>query len=129
MNLIVVYKDNDGQGQRWDPRQRTGMTTRPSHFKCGEFFFHYIFILLMCSLKGTTSLNNNETRCPNGDNTSSTSITHHHFKTSTRVQNDFNHYDKSGGRLLWARDVYVSRAVKVRFFFHFFYFTLMIIYV
>ena len=78
----------------------------------------------MCSLKGTTSLNNNETRCPNGDNMSSTSITHYHFKTSTHVQNDFDHYDKRGGRLL-ARDVYVSRAVKVHFFFHFFHFTLM----
>ena len=53
----------------------------------------------MCSLKGTMSLDNNETRCANGDNTSSTSITHHHFKTSTRVQleNDFDHYDKRGG--------------------------------
>ena len=43
MNLIVVYKDDDGQGQRWDPRQWTGMTTRPSHFKCGEFFFSLYF--------------------------------------------------------------------------------------
>ena len=127
MNPIVVHKDNDGQGQRWDPRQRTGMTTRPSTLSAVSFFFHYIFILLMCLLKGTTSLNNNKRRCPNGDNTSSTSITHHHFKISTCVQNDFNHYDKHCGRLLWARDIYVSRAINVRFFFHF-HFTLMIIY-
>ena len=75
---IIVYKDVNGQGQRWDPRQRTGMTTRPTHFKCSRFFFSLFFILLMCSLKGTTSLTNDETRCPNGDTTSSTSITPPH---------------------------------------------------
>ena len=94
----------NGQGQRWDPRQCTGMATRPSHFKCGKFFFSLYFHSLTSSLKGTTR-------------TFKFTPLHKHFNTCPRPLRQMRQ------AILEARDLYVSWAVKVCFFFSLFHFT------
>ena len=109
--LSTTDKDDDRQGQLWDPQKWTDDEK--------TFKFHYIFILLMSLLKGITSLNNDApsyVKCGffyffiflfyylcscSQEHSSSPS----HTTASTRVQNNFNfdHYKKRCGWLLLSR--------------------------